>query len=369
VSNEERTPRGLRSVILRWLGLPDRAQQLQVARLEQRAAEAEARSATLAQDLQAAVTAAEARSAALAQDLQAAVAAAEARSAALAQDLQAAVAAAEARGAALAQDLQAVAAAAEARSAELAEASARIAQHEWRIGNGEGHRLAQDKRLDDLASHIARWQADNPEPSFDYLGFENRFRGSEALIRERQTAYLEAFPAGGVVLDIGCGRGEFLELLQASGRVPLGIDTEPGMVEYCRQKGLSVEHGHALEYLSGLEDASLDGIFAAQVIEHVSFAYATRWVEVAFQKLRPGGVLIMETVNPHCPEAMGWFFLDPTHLRPIYPEYLQFLYESKGFANVYVRYTTVASYAQDRAEAERGPRDFGDYAVIGVKQP
>jgi 2-polyprenyl-3-methyl-5-hydroxy-6-metoxy-1,4-benzoquinol methylase/uncharacterized coiled-coil DUF342 family protein len=221
--------------------------------------------------------------------------------------------------------------------------------------------------VDTLEELVLSDRARDPEPSFDYVGFERRFRGSEELIRARQEQYVRLFPPGDVVLDIGCGRGEFMELLSESGRWPIGVDLDEGMVRLCREKGLQVEHDHALAFLERCQDNSLGGIFAAQVVEHLPFGYVTHLAEMAYRKLRPGGVLIVETVNPHCPEAMNWFHLDPTHDKPVFPEYLIFLCESKGFSDVHVRYTTPASYAQDKPESERGPRDYGDYAVVGVK--
>jgi len=171
-----------------------------------------------------------------------------------------------------------------------------------------------------------------------YLRFENRFRGAEAKIRKQQIAFVDDFPPGGRILDVGCGRGEFLELLAGRGFHAEGVDLNAEMIGLCRDKGLSVEHGDLLEHLAARPDASLDGIFSSQVIEHLPPAAIRRMIELAFAKLRPDGRILLETVNPLSVFALVHIYLlDLTHRTPVHPQALQFLLETAGFSSVSVR--------------------------------
>jgi len=172
-----------------------------------------------------------------------------------------------------------------------------------------------------------------------YLRFENRFRGAEEEIRKQQIAYLDDFPPGGRILDLGCGRGEFLELLTARGFQAEGVDLNVEMIAICRDKGLSVEKGDLLECLAARPDASLDGIFSSQVIEHLPPASLRRLVELSYAKLRPEGRILLETVNPLSVFALVHiYFLDFTHRTPVHPQALQFLLEAAGFSSAAVRF-------------------------------
>jgi O-antigen chain-terminating methyltransferase len=172
-----------------------------------------------------------------------------------------------------------------------------------------------------------------------YADFERRFRGSSEEIAQRLARYLPLFPAGGEVLDIGCGRGEFLALLRQSGRRPLGLDLSDSMLEEARQRGLACVKADALEFLEKRPPASLDGIFSSQVIEHFAPGYLRRVVAESFRVLRPGAVLLLETINPLSLFALSRiYFLDPTHQRPLHPEYMRYLLEASGFRAVEILY-------------------------------
>ena len=153
-----------------------------------------------------------------------------------------------------------------------------------------------------------------------YREFEEIFRGSERFISERQRPYLELIRDHAPVLDVGCGRGEFLDLLGEAGVQARGIDIDQGMVNVSRGKGHDVVLADAISYLAGLEDASLGAIFTAQVVEHLPYPEFVRLLELSVEKLRPGGVFVAETVNPHALFAFKTFWVDPTHRNPIYPE-------------------------------------------------
>ncbi len=184
--------------------------------------------------------------------------------------------------------------------------------------------------------------------SHKYVGFEDQFRGSPEEIRRRVEEYLPIFTAIGDqgsgsasadVLDVGCGRGEFLELLRERGIRARGIDVNPAMVEVCRGKGLNAATGDALTYLRGLPDASLAGLFAAQVVEHLEPRYLTQLLDAAFEKLRPGAPIVLETINPACWFAFFESYIrDLTHVRPVHPDTLKYLLIATGFQRVEISY-------------------------------
>ncbi len=142
--------------------------------------------------------------------------------------------------------------------------------------------------------------------------------------------YVPRFDGQSDVLDIGCGRGEFLELLKARGVTARGVDTNHEMVEVCRAHGLDVTEDDALRLLMTLDDSSVGGIFAAQVVEHLQPRYLMRLLDTAAHKMRPGGVLVLETINPACWLAFFESFVrDVTHVWPLHPETLQYLTEGE----------------------------------------
>jgi SAM-dependent methyltransferase len=177
------------------------------------------------------------------------------------------------------------------------------------------------------------------EDSHKYVGFEDQFRGSPDEIRRRVAEYLPTFEKASDVLDVGCGRGEFLELLRDHGVKARGIDINAAMVEVCRGKGLHAETGDALAYLRELPDSSLGGLFAAQVVEHLEPRYLTRLLDAAFDKLRPGAPIVLETINPACWFAFFESYIrDLTHVRPVHPDTLKYLLIATGFQRVDISY-------------------------------
>jgi len=172
----------------------------------------------------------------------------------------------------------------------------------------------------------------------DYFAFESRMRGSVDAIRERQRRYVEDFRGAAPVLDVGCGRGELLQLLREAAIEARGIDADADMVAYARGDGLDVEQADLVEYLERLEDGSLGGIFMGQVVEHLPPGLLVRSLELAARKLRPGGLLVAETINPLSPLALRHYFADLTHAQPLVPETLELLARQSGFAETEVRY-------------------------------
>ncbi len=171
--------------------------------------------------------------------------------------------------------------------------------------------------------------------AFSFLDFERALRGGEVLIAEQQAHYVPWFKElSAPVLDIGCGRGEFLELLRDHGIPAMGIDCDVDMVRYCREKGLQVEVGELTEYLNHVADESIGGVFMGQVIEHLERETVLALPALLWRKLVPGGTVVIETVNPMCLSTFaGAMYADPTHVRPIHPKGLEFLFSSVGFTD------------------------------------
>jgi 2-polyprenyl-3-methyl-5-hydroxy-6-metoxy-1,4-benzoquinol methylase len=173
-----------------------------------------------------------------------------------------------------------------------------------------------------------------------YTGFENRFRGHEEEIKKQQEGYVPYFRKGGTVLDLGCGRGEFLELLQKNGIQGTGVDSNSQMTEICLDKGLDCRKGDILGLLAEWPDSSLDGIFSSQVIEHLPPPYLKKLIDVCHLKLVPSGMLILETINPTSVFAFVQIYnLDLSHQKPVHPQALRFLMESAGFEDVRIQYS------------------------------
>ena len=172
----------------------------------------------------------------------------------------------------------------------------------------------------------------------DYFAFESRMRGSVDAIRERQRRYVDDFRDAAPVLDIGCGRGELLALLREAGIEARGIDADADMVAFARGEGLDVEQADLLEYLERVDAGSVGGIFMGQVVEHLPPAVLVRALELAAQKLRPGGVLVAETINPLSPIALRNYYADLTHAQPLVPETLELLARQSGFAETELRF-------------------------------
>jgi SAM-dependent methyltransferase len=172
----------------------------------------------------------------------------------------------------------------------------------------------------------------------DYFAFESRMRGSTDAIRDRQRRYVDDLRESAPVLDIGCGRGELLGLLRDAGIEARGIDADADMAAYASGEGLDVEQADLIEYLERMDAGSLGGIFMGQVVEHLPAGVLVRALRLAASKLRPGGVLIAETINPLSPIALRNYFADLTHAQPLVPETLELLARQAGFAATEIRF-------------------------------
>ena len=199
-----------------------------------------------------------------------------------------------------------------------------------------------------------------PLGAADYRSLEDVLRGSEQFIKERLRAYLKFFSPGEEAVDLGSGRGEMLELLAEAGVDAIGVDSDTSMVSRAETKGLRCTHADALEWLRNREKKSLDVVFSAQFVEHLPTGLLPELFATARECLRPGGRLIAETVNPYCPSALRSFWVDPSHVQPLYPETLLLLLHQAGFTSGYVVYP-----ASDE-EPEVARSRTGEYAVVAT---
>jgi SAM-dependent methyltransferase len=170
-----------------------------------------------------------------------------------------------------------------------------------------------------------------------YTAFENRFRGSREEIRTRLAGYAALFQDLAPVVDLGCGRGEFLDVLRERGIAARGVEGNGSVVQNCRDRGLEVVHGDLVAFLRAEPAGTLGGVFAAQVAEHLPPAVLGQMLKEAHRALRPGGLLVLETVNPR--SVVGFLEVynrDLTHERPLHPDTLSFLAAAQGFTDVRV---------------------------------
>lgn len=207
----------------------------------------------------------------------------------------------------------------------------------------------------------------------DWLRFAESFRGPEVEIRDRQRHYVLRFAGSAPVLDLGCGRGEFLEAAREAGLAASGIDQSDECVALCRSKGLHAEKADLFAYLDALADQSLGGIYCAQVVEHIDPHRLPDLIFLMAKKLRAGALAVIETPNPECLAIFAThFFLDPTHTRPVPPRLLGFYLEEAGFGRIEVeRLSAAIDSMPSLAELPAGVRDqfFGglDYVIVGRK--
>lgn len=209
-------------------------------------------------------------------------------------------------------------------------------------------------------------------------GFEAEFRGSEEEIQKRLESYLPILQRAGAggedrpVLDLGCGRGELLELCRQHKLRARGVERNPLLSGSGRDRGLEVVDGDVLEYLSSLPDKSLGAVVAIHVLEHLPLHVILAVLDQSLRVLKPGGVAVFETPNPeNLTVGASTFYMDPTHLRPLHPAAMRFILESRGFVPVELRYLHPR---EDLGDVARLPEALGrmltaaqDYAVLGFK--
>ncbi len=212
-----------------------------------------------------------------------------------------------------------------------------------------------------------------------YTEFEDRFRGTESIILKRLEEYLDDFKNAKVdfnkypVVDIGSGRGEFLQLLNANSINAKGLDINIDMVERSKQKGLEAEQGDALEYLQAVDSQTLGAITGFHIVEHIPFNVLLRIFKSCHQALVDDGFVLFETPNPeNMIVGSCAFYMDPSHLHPLPPDLLAFALETAGFRNVQIR--RIHPVEHDEKDDLSLPPEFinrfygpRDYVVLGYK--
>ncbi len=203
---------------------------------------------------------------------------------------------------------------------------------------------SKDPLASGLPDAVSLRSADEPKAGWDELSrsFHDVFRGSPQVIRERLKVYLEDLKRVGrdglKVLDLGCGRGEWLKLLSEEGIPSYGVDRDPGSVKSVHEQDLDARCDDILSHLRSLPPESLGAITAFHLVEHIGIEQLVLLLDLSLQSLVPDGLLVLETPNPeNLFVATHAFYLDPTHRNPIPPQLLVFLVSSRGFADTSVR--------------------------------
>lgn len=174
-----------------------------------------------------------------------------------------------------------------------------------------------------------------------YYDFFNRFRSPPDTVKLHQMGFVKYFEGCRNVLDIGCGRGEFLELLEAHNIGCHGVDIDREMADHCRSEGLNVEQADAITHLTSINDGSLDGIFTDDTVEHLDVRYMMDMLDLSYQKLADGRYMVIKTVNP-----LSWvtfshiYFLDVIHKKAIHPATMQYFLEISGFKDIGIEFVT-----------------------------
>ncbi|GAC1318980.1 MAG: hypothetical protein NVSMB12_18120 [Acidimicrobiales bacterium] len=205
-------------------------------------------------------------------------------------------------------------------------------------------------------------------PTYTADAFESAFRGSAEELKARYRELAQRFAGHGPVLDIGCGRGEFMELLSELGIETTGVEIDAALVEEGRSAGYEIGRGDGVLHLAALPDGSLGGIVLLQVVEHLSPQQVVDLVAVARHKLRNGGLMVVETVNPQSLYTFAHsFYLDPTHANPVHPAYLKFLFEESGWKDVAIEWRSPPP-VDDVLEVEDGASETAKTNVARLNQ-
>ena len=211
-----------------------------------------------------------------------------------------------------------------------------------------------------------------------YAAFEETFRGTRQDIKERQKAYLPAVKeaydrtGGAPVIDAGCGRGEWLEILKENGINAKGIELNKIMAGICRGLNISVEESDIVAYLKTLPADTLSAVTGFHIIEHMPFKSLLSFLEESFRVLKPGGIAVYETPNPENLLVSGYtFYIDPFHIKPLAPVTMQFILKDRGFSNVEIKrlhkYSDYYDISEENKFINENFYNEMDYAIIGFK--
>ncbi|GFP26887.1 class I SAM-dependent methyltransferase [Candidatus Hakubella thermalkaliphila] len=208
-----------------------------------------------------------------------------------------------------------------------------IDQIEVEVKNIGGRLLRTLEKLDRMNGYLGAPLKELAD--FNFQRFEDRYRGKEAEIAARQEFAIHFFKDDAELVDLGCGRGEFLELLQAHGIRAIGVDKDPQMVEYCKAKGLEVVEADCFQYLRNQPDGSVGSVFVGMLVEHLYPYQIIDLCTLLYKKMKKGSHLVIETINPRSFEAVrNAFVLDPTHKTLVHNLTLEFILEEAGFSKV-----------------------------------
>ncbi|MFC3750516.1 class I SAM-dependent methyltransferase [Paenibacillus sp. GCM10012306] len=214
---------------------------------------------------------------------------------------------------------------------------------------------AQDNHTNDYRKFVDQFNQKYTIGNFHYSDFAKRFMASGKDVKRIFSQYIQFFKPTDTVIDIGCGKGYFLELLRENNLKGIGVDTDPKLIDECTEKNLEAYVVEGSEYLLKQRDLSLDAVFFAHVIEHLTVPQKISFLDLCFKKLKKGGVLIIETPNATSGFVMNnLYYLDPTHEKPLFPEALKHLAEMAGFK-------VVNSYLSEEIILPNGRTEYTEY--------
>jgi len=218
------------------------------------------------------------------------------------------------------------------------------------------------------------------DDSFDYFMFDEYYRGNKQKIKERQKRYIKYFKGKENVLDLGCGRGYFCELLQFQGISYLGIDNNPDMLSACQENSLNVMNSEIMDYLNRQPNQSIGGVFLGNIVDHFTPQQFYELLRLVYQKLQPGAYCVMESVNPQSIQTMQEYpFTDVLNGKLLNPRTAKFMYESAGLNLVQLDFCSSLDSGFDKLIIENEKMSdylekiddllFGDqfYSVVGLK--
>ena len=219
-----------------------------------------------------------------------------------------------------------------------------------------------DLGVADLRSRVAELEQAEARrrfrPWFSSAAFERQFQATAEEYAEHYRSLAKRFVGSDPVLDLGCGSGRFLALLQELGVEARGVDVDDEQVLRARSRGLTVERSDVIETLACAPDGGLGGVALIQVVEHLSAQEQVEVVLLLARKLREGGIAVVETVNPRSLYTFAHaFYLDPTHLFPVHPSYLSFLFQEAGFSDTEIEWRAPLGREEQLEELERGGGD------------
>ena len=200
--------------------------------------------------------------------------------------------------------------------------------------------LIREQKPEEAEEIKQQLPASERQHDYEYLLFENLYRGDEVTIKTKQAKYIQYFQDCQHVLDIGCGRGEFLELLKEHNLSGYGVDMNQIMIQCCKKKGFHVEESDIFDHLQSLPDNSLGGIFASQMVEHCPPQQLPQLFQLCFNKLQEHKYIVIETQNPQSLYALSHFYRDMSHDKPVHPDALQHLLKTIGFQDICIEYSS-----------------------------